>query len=41
MALDTLMPDMASQAQDLVNETHGEALSQSQPDNHRIDTARK
>ena len=41
MALDTLMPDMASQAQDLVNETRGEALSKSQPDNHRIDTAEK
>ncbi len=41
MALDTLMPDMASEAQELVNETRGEALSKSQPDNHRIDTAGK
>ena len=41
MALDTLMPDMASEAQELVNETRGEALAKSQPDNHRIDTAGK
>lgn len=37
MALDTLMPDMATQAQDAVQESRMDDLSSAQPMNHKID----
>lgn len=37
MALDTLMPDMAAQAQDAVQESRMNDLSSTQPINHKID----
>ena len=37
IALDTLMPDMAGQAQEAVQSARNEELSQTQPMNHKID----
>lgn len=37
IALDTLMPDMAGQAQEVVQAARNEELSQTQPMNHKID----
>lgn len=37
IALDTLMPDMAGQAQEAVQAARNEELSQTQPMNHKID----
>lgn len=37
IALDTLMPDMAGQAQEAVQAARNEELSQTQPINHKID----